>query len=106
MNRQNRNNNSNNNNNNNNNNSNLHHTSNSSSVNYDVISAAPLLPVPPMPSSLTDPANFSMIPNLMDIFLLQKGQLQNSTTIDQKNLLSSESNTNPSQSSPPVQRFE
>jgi hypothetical protein len=91
---------------NNNNNNNIHHTNNPSSVNFDVISAPPLPPPPPMPSSLTDSSNFSMIPNLMDLFLLQNGSLKQSTNTSNTETTTTNTTTNTSQSSPPVQRFE
>jgi hypothetical protein len=81
-----------------------HHPNNQSSVNFDVINAAPLPPPPPIPGSLTDPSNFPIIPNLMDLFLRRNGQLQNPTTIDSTNTETTPSTT--SQSSSPVQRFE
>jgi hypothetical protein len=67
---------------------------------------APPLPLPPpIPGSLTDPSNFAMIPNLMDLFLLRNNSLQNST-IDSTNTSNTETTTaNTSQSSPPIQRF-
>ena len=90
---------------NNNPNSNTHHNNNPSSVNYDVMSGPSILP-PPLTGPLGDPNNFSMLPNLMDLFLRQNGQLSNpSTTNDPKNASTSETNPNASQSSPPVQRF-
>lgn len=90
-------------------NNNLHHPNNPSSVNFDVM-GAPSLPLPPpVPGSLTDPSNFPMIPNLMDLFLLQNGSLQSSTNntsnTDPTVNTTATTTTNTSQSSPPVQRF-
>lgn len=87
-------------------NTNIHHPSNSSSVNFDVLPGPPLPPPPPIPGSLADPANFPMIPNLMDLFLLQNNQLQTSTNTSNTETTTTTTTANISQSSPPVQRFE
>ncbi len=71
-------------------------------MNFDVIGAAPLPPPPPIPGSLTDPSNFAMIPNLMDLFLLKNSSLKASTNTE---TTATTTTANTSQSSPPVQRF-
>ncbi len=86
-------------------NSNMYHTNNSSSVNFDVIGAPPLPPPPPIPGGLTDPSNFPMIPNLMDLFLLKNGRLSTPTINEPSNTETTTPSTNSSQPSPPVQRF-
>ncbi len=85
-------------------NSNMYHTNNSSSVNFDVLGAPPLPPPPPIPGALTDPSNFPMIPNLMDLFL-KNGRLSTPTTNEPANTETTTPATNSSQPSPPVQRF-
>ncbi|CAF0806548.1 unnamed protein product [Rotaria sordida] len=84
-------------------NPNIHHNANPSTVNFDVMNAPPLPPPPPVPNSITDPSNFPMIPNLMDL-LLRNGPLPTQTSIDSANTSNTETPTNVSQSSPPVQR--
>jgi hypothetical protein len=68
--------------------------------------APPLPPPPSIPGALTDPSNFSMIPNLMDLLLLKNGSLQTSTNTSNTETTITTTTANTSQSSPPVQRLE
>jgi len=47
-----------------------------------------------------------MIPNLMDLFLLQNGSLKTSTNTSNTETTTTTTIANTSQSSPPVQRFD
>lgn len=74
------------------------------SVNFENILSAASLPLPPrLPGSLTDPANFPMIPNLMDLLLLKSGTLKPVGT-ETSNTDVPTGLANPSQASPPVPR--
>ena len=89
-------------------NPNMHHNTNPPTINFDAINAQPVPPPPPVPGSLTDPANFPMIPNLMDLFL-RNGPLASTvpTSVDTTNTSNTETTTtNATQSSPPVQKYE
>ena len=90
---------------NNNNNNNMQHPNNPPPpVNFDNILSAASLPLPPrLPGSLTDPANFPMIPNLMDLLLMKSKALKSATEMSNTETTSGTANT--AQASPPVQRY-
>ncbi|CAF1331049.1 unnamed protein product [Adineta ricciae] len=84
-------------------NNNVHHSNNPPPVNFDVMGASSIPPPSHIPGTLPDPSNFPLIPNLMDLFLLQNGRLSTQATTNESTNTDSATN-NPSQSSPPMQR--
>ncbi|CAF3491643.1 unnamed protein product [Rotaria socialis] len=88
-------------------NANMHHNTNPPTVNFDVMNAPPLPPPPPVPGSLTDPSNFPMIPNLMDLLLRNAPLAAVPTSMDTTHTSNTETTAttiNATQSSPPAQR--